>query len=89
MTILILYTIGFVLWFICVILQCNTIKQQRELIETQEDIIRGQEIKSSLQDILVKEQRELLDTQREFIKKYIIDDSASKAYHQTLKERWK
>lgn len=83
----IFYISVLVLWIVSLFVQQKIINSQRELIEMQEGIIQGQEIKSSLQDILIKEQRELTDMQREFIKKYIIDESASKAYYQTLKER--
>ena len=82
MIILILYITGVVLWFACVILQRNIINQQKELISTQTDIIRKQEIRQGLSDIIIKEQRELTELQKQYIEEYITNDSVSVAYCQ-------
>lgn len=85
MTILILYTIGLILWFACVLLQRSIINQQKELIDSQTKFIRKQKVKQKISNILIKEYRELSDMQKRFIEECIISDSASKAYSQTLK----
>lgn len=86
MTVLIMYTTGFILWLTCVILQHNIIKQQHKVIHAQDEIIFRQEIKQGLPDIIIKEQKELLEMQQMFINNYITNDSASEAYSQTYKK---